>query len=113
MRESGATSYHIVKGWFEDTLASFTPPIQIAVLRIDCDWYAPIMTCLRALFPHLAEEEFSLPTDMLIGMAMPGPFKSILPPTTSLHEFDNTDTFTTSSRDRENGSLGLPPPRPS
>jgi O-methyltransferase len=56
MRESGAKSYHLVKGWFEDTLANFTPPTQIAVLRIDCDWYAPTMTCLRALFPHLAED---------------------------------------------------------
>jgi O-methyltransferase len=56
MRESGAKSYHIVKGWFGDTLANFTPPTQIAVLRIDCDWYASTMTCLRALFPHLAED---------------------------------------------------------
>ena len=46
----------LVKGWFEDTLATFVPPSPIAVLRIDCDWYASTMTCLRALFPHLAED---------------------------------------------------------
>ena len=38
------------------TFATFVPPSRIAVLRIDCDWYASTMTCLRALFPHLAED---------------------------------------------------------
>ena len=56
MRRSGARRYHLVKGWFADTLASFTPPSPIAVLRIDCDWYAPTLICLRALFPHVAED---------------------------------------------------------
>jgi O-methyltransferase len=56
MKCSGAKSYRLVKGWFNDTLATFVPPSQIAVLRIDCDWYASTMTCLRALFPHLAED---------------------------------------------------------
>ena len=56
MKRSGARNYHLVKGWFEDTLANFTPPSQIAVLRIDCDWHAGTMTCLQALFPHLADD---------------------------------------------------------
>src|SRR5262245_8503424 len=56
MKRSGARRYRLVKGWFEDTLASFTPPSPIAILRIDCDWYAPTLTCLRALFPHVAED---------------------------------------------------------
>jgi O-methyltransferase len=55
MKSSGAKHYRLVKGWFEDTLADFVPPSPIAVLRIDCDWYAPTMTCLRALFPHVHE----------------------------------------------------------
>ena len=56
MNNSGAKNYKLVKGWFEDTLATFVPPSPIAVLRIDCDWYASTMTCLRALFPYLAED---------------------------------------------------------
>jgi O-methyltransferase len=56
MKKSGAKRYRLVKGWFEDTIVSFNPPCPIAVLRIDCDWYASTMTCLRALFPHLAED---------------------------------------------------------
>ena len=55
MKKSGAKNYRIIKGWFKDTLPSFTPPSPVAVLRVDCDWYAGTMTCLRALFPHVAE----------------------------------------------------------
>ena len=56
MKSSGARHYRLVAGWFEDTLADFTPPCPVAVLRIDCDWHAPTTTCLRALFPHLAPD---------------------------------------------------------
>jgi O-methyltransferase len=56
MQSSGARHYRLVKGWFKDTLAAFTPPSPIAVLRIDCDWHAPTTTCLRALFPHVADD---------------------------------------------------------
>ena len=56
MKKSGAKNYRLVKGWFEDTLATFTPPTPIAVLRVDCDWYTGTMTCLRALFPYVAED---------------------------------------------------------
>jgi O-methyltransferase len=56
MKHSGAKHYRLIKGWFEETLANFRPPSQIAVLRIDCDWHAPTITCLRALFPFVAED---------------------------------------------------------
>jgi O-methyltransferase len=56
MKASGAKHYHLIRGVFDDTLPTFTPPSPIAVLRIDCDWYSGAMTCLRALFPHLAED---------------------------------------------------------
>jgi len=56
MKKSGAKNYRLVKGWFEDSLATFTPPSPIAVLRIDCDWHAPTTTCLRALFPYVADD---------------------------------------------------------
>ena len=40
---------HVHKGWFEDTLPTFSAP-PIAVLRIDGDWYESTMTCLSALW---------------------------------------------------------------
>lgn len=40
----------IYKGWLQDTLPNFKPP-QIAVLRIDCDWYEPVKCCLTELAP--------------------------------------------------------------
>jgi hypothetical protein len=55
MKKSGAKNYPLIKGWFEDTVAAFMPPSPVAVLRIDCDWYAGTMTCLHALFPFVAE----------------------------------------------------------
>ncbi len=56
MKMSGARRYSLVKGYFDETLPGFTPPEPIAVLRIDCDWHKGTMTCLRALFPHLAPD---------------------------------------------------------
>jgi O-methyltransferase len=56
MKASGAKHYHLIRGVFDDTLPTFMSPSPIAVLRIDCDWYASTMTCLRALFPQLAED---------------------------------------------------------
>ncbi len=38
MKLSGATSYSLVKGWFNETLPRFTPPCEIAALRLDRDW---------------------------------------------------------------------------
>jgi len=53
MRLSGATRYELVPGWFKDTLARFTPPEPIAVLRLDGDWYESTLQCLEALYPHV------------------------------------------------------------
>jgi O-methyltransferase len=38
MSMSSAKDYHIVKGWFEETLPKL-PPQPIALLRMDADWY--------------------------------------------------------------------------
>jgi O-methyltransferase len=38
MRMTGVPRYHLVKGWFEDTLSKFKPPEPIALLRVDGDW---------------------------------------------------------------------------
>lgn len=54
MRLSGARDYHLVKGWFSDTLPQFKPREAIAVLRLDGDWYDSIMVCLQELYPYVA-----------------------------------------------------------
>ncbi|MEL7367538.1 MAG: TylF/MycF/NovP-related O-methyltransferase [Myxococcota bacterium] len=41
------------KGWFEDTLADFTTPVDIALL--DVDLLSSTQTCLRALYPRLRQ----------------------------------------------------------
>ena len=56
IRRSGARRYHLIKGDFDDTIPGFTPPGPIAVLRIDCDWYAPTHLCLKTPFPHVADD---------------------------------------------------------
>lgn len=40
----------VIKGFFEETFATSAVADNIAVLRLDCDWYASIMTCLNALW---------------------------------------------------------------
>jgi O-methyltransferase len=40
----------IRKGWLADTLPKFRPQ-QIAMLRVDCDWYEPVMCALSYLEP--------------------------------------------------------------
>jgi O-methyltransferase len=54
MKLSGATSFSLVKGWFNETLPRFTPPSEIAVLRLDGDWYDSTRVCLDNLYPHVA-----------------------------------------------------------
>jgi hypothetical protein len=54
MEMSRASSYHIVKGWFQETLPNFEPEVPIAVLRLDGDWFDSTLVCLDNLFPRLA-----------------------------------------------------------
>lgn len=53
MRLSGVADYHLVKGWFSDTLPRFKPREPVAVLRLDGDWYDSIMVCLQELYPYV------------------------------------------------------------
>ena len=52
MKLSRATSFSLVKGWFNDTVPSFKPPCEIAVLRLDGDWYDSTRVCLEHLVSH-------------------------------------------------------------
>ena len=50
MRIVGCTQYAIVKGWFKDVLPGYEFEEPIALLRIDCDWYASTKFCLETLY---------------------------------------------------------------
>ncbi len=54
MTRSGADSVVIKKGWFSQTLPSYDGG-EIAVLRLDGDWYESTMDCLNYLFPKVTE----------------------------------------------------------
>jgi hypothetical protein len=54
MKLSGATSYSLVKGWFNETVPGFDLPCEIAILRLDGDWYDSTRVCLENLYPHVA-----------------------------------------------------------
>jgi O-methyltransferase len=54
MKLSGVPSFSLVKGWFNETLPRFAPPCEIAILRLDGDWYDSTRVCLENLYPHLA-----------------------------------------------------------
>lgn len=50
MSISRAINYHIVKGWFNESLAKFDTSKKIAILRLDADWYDSTMDCLEKLY---------------------------------------------------------------
>jgi hypothetical protein len=54
MTLSGARSFQLVKGWFDQTLPSSHLPEPIALLRLDGDWYDSTMVCLNSLFDLVA-----------------------------------------------------------
>jgi hypothetical protein len=52
--EFAENDYHVVKGWFDDSLPGVVRRIgneQICVLRIDADWYDSVTSCLTHLIP--------------------------------------------------------------
>jgi O-methyltransferase len=50
MEEASARSFHLIEGWFDDTLPKQAPKEPIALLRLDADWYEGTMKCLESLF---------------------------------------------------------------
>lgn len=53
MKKSGAEKYHLVKGWFNETIPGYEMKEPIAVLRLDADWYDSTMVCLEHFFPKV------------------------------------------------------------
>jgi O-methyltransferase len=54
MQRAGVSSFHLKKGWFDQTLPEFRPPSPIAILRLDADWYDSTMICLSHMFDLVA-----------------------------------------------------------
>lgn len=53
MTRARAKQFHLVQGWFSETLVDFVPPEPIAILRLDGDWYDSTMQCLASLYPKV------------------------------------------------------------
>lgn len=48
--------FSLVKGWFSETLPHFKTSNEIALLRLDGDWYESTMDCLKYLFPKVVSK---------------------------------------------------------
>jgi len=46
-------NYRLIKGWFNETLPKFDLAKEIALLRLDADWYESTIICLRELYPKV------------------------------------------------------------
>lgn len=54
MKLAGVKAFHLIKGWFDATLPAFTFSGNIALLRLDADWYESTTVCLEHLFDRVA-----------------------------------------------------------
>jgi hypothetical protein len=55
---------HYHKGWFQDTLPQVAPGMgEIAILRLDGDWYASTAVCLEHLHDHVVPGGFVIIDD--------------------------------------------------
>lgn len=54
LQKANHKRYQLYKGWFQDTLSSYRGN-NIAILRLDGDWYDSVKECLVKLFPLVAE----------------------------------------------------------
>jgi len=54
MRLSGVHDYQTIKGWFNETLPDAKCD-EIALLRLDGDWYDSTMDCLKNLYPKVVD----------------------------------------------------------
>lgn len=53
LEDTGA-KFHLIKGWFGETLPKANFPEPISILRLDSDWYESTMDCLKNLYPFVA-----------------------------------------------------------
>ncbi len=44
---------HVYAGWFSETIRTFPAGREVAVLRLDGDWYESTLECLRGLFQRV------------------------------------------------------------
>jgi len=60
---------HLVKGWFQDTLPEYRDKVgDIAVLRIDADWYESTKCCLENLYDNVVDGGYVILDDYaLVG----------------------------------------------
>ena len=57
-------NYRIIKGWFQDTLPQNIDKIgNIAILRLDGDWYESTKVCLEYLYDNVVEGGYILVDD--------------------------------------------------
>ena len=54
MKMAEVSNYKLVKGWFSDTIPHFKFDEDIAILRLDGDWYESTMQCMEFLYPKVA-----------------------------------------------------------
>ncbi|QHV95281.1 TylF/MycF/NovP-related O-methyltransferase [Spirosoma endbachense] len=66
MKMAGVLKPHIVKGWFSDTLPENRFTKNIAILRLDGDWYESIYLCMKYLFPCVIENGLIIIDDYYI-----------------------------------------------
>jgi hypothetical protein len=53
MKIAGATNVSIIKGWFNNTLRKTHFQDEIAILRMDADWYDSTLEIFNVLFPKV------------------------------------------------------------
>ncbi len=53
MKMARVESYKLIKGWFSETLPNFNLENEIALLRLDADWYESMKSCLDFLYPKV------------------------------------------------------------
>ena len=50
---STGVKFHLIKGWFNETLPVTQFNNSIAILRLDADWYESTLDCLTNLYPFV------------------------------------------------------------
>ncbi len=57
---------HLVKGWFQDTLAPSRESVGlVALLHLDCDWYQSVRLCLEEMYDRVVPGGFVVIDDYL------------------------------------------------